>query len=57
MENELLNALEEYEKKFGEGFPLFLCMGYSTGRIIAEIKRCVAEGKKYEVPQEEGVAY
>ena len=40
--------MREYREKFGEDFPVFLCMGMSDEEIIAEIESCLKSGKKLE---------
>ena len=39
----------DYEEKFGEQFPLMLCRGMTEEAIKALIKKCIDEGKPYEV--------
>lgn len=46
-------ALDEYEKMFGENYPLVIVSQMSDEEIIAEIERCIAsetpaKGPKYD---------
>lgn len=44
--------MDEYEKKFGECFPLMLTRGMSEEDIKDIIKICLANNKPYEVGTE-----
>ena len=51
--NELL---DKYRDKFGEPFPLMLCMGMGDESVCKIIKGCVENGKPYD-PQLDPDAY
>ena len=40
--------LKEYVDKFGENFPVFLCLGMEDDEIISIIKKCLKDGEPYK---------
>ena len=51
-EKEYDKLMEEYEKKFNEGFPTFHFMGDMDG-MVKEIKKCLKTGEPYN-PEPKG---
>ena len=43
--------LEQYEKKFGECFPLMLTMGMSDEEIAEIAKDCIENNRPYDVSE------
>jgi hypothetical protein len=41
--------LKQYEKKFGEQFPLMLCRGCDDDEIIEIIDECISKNEPYVV--------
>lgn len=53
----LQEYLFKYLDKFGENFPIYMCMGFEEDEIIGIIKDCLKSDKPYEVEEEEGADY
>lgn len=49
--------LEKYLEKFGEQFPLMLCMGMSEEAIMKLIQECIDAGKPYELDDDDKNIY
>ena len=49
--------LDEYRNKFGDQFPLMLCMSMTEDEIMELIQDCIDKGKPYEPEIEEGHIY
>lgn len=49
--------LDAYREKFGEQFPLMLCMGMPDKDIIKIIDKCLKSGKPYDPEIEDDVLY
>ena len=49
--------IEEYEKAFGEQFPLMLFQGVANEEIVAVIEACLKADKPYEFDFEGGAKY
>lgn len=44
---EMDKLLDQYEAKFGECFPIRLCMGLSDEKICELVQACLEHGKPY----------
>lgn len=44
----LKEAMNKYEEKFDDLYPLYCCMGKDEKDIIEDIKKCLETGKKFE---------
>lgn len=42
--------LREYREMFDENFPIYRMMGRDDAEIIKIIKKCIEDGKPYEMP-------
>lgn len=49
--------LNEYAKKFGENFPIFMVRGMSEDKVVKTIDECIKNNKPYEVETDDDVSY
>lgn len=49
---ELEGLMGEYRERFEDVFPLYCCMGMSIEAIIEAVKKCLKQGKPFEVDTE-----